>query len=765
MKVPRQTNINKLLRKASSSRDPSVLPALLQTHELTTSDLETPSSDGKNALHMACWMGCAENISLLLSLGCDINAISTGKHNYGKSPIFYAITRGREEVVRYLLNYESDVCNVRIVNNKGQSVYSLAYSHDFSGDILESIRKREAEGVSLMDGRDVAIAKDLQQWCDYSVSHSDGCIYGDLDLRFLSRPLTDEDVIKDDIVVNPTTKESRKGNFAKNNPSAADEPVITRKGASEKKRRQRKEQIKQLSTDQHLQLDQLWNAVSSSLQQNNSWDLFSSLLAIVQFWETLEVRLPWISDSATRLDFLIKFEAAKAELFCQIETIGEELTNMGIIRYDSLLFEATVFCGSGDRHAILVKRIISKTTDVASPQSNDQMQRHDSDALLNIHQERLDAAWTEIDAALIRKAPVEIYLSLIKPIILCDGRTGSNWMHDHSKRLHLMLESKSLHVTDDVVRKVLQLCEASSSRHASLLKRLLTRSTHNDFNESINSVPPATKSTASSKKNSSELPNRYKSFIKCLQSHENCSSGDLPSWNVLMNPYLPSKVDNQHLSLPNPPVFIDSSAELSRLEAKLHNVAAGSIQSGNTEEMNVQFNQLIAFDSEFYTADNGETEVATIQFSVLENGVPSAWVVDLLPRDGEYHLMACNVLHWLFLESNSHIIGFAPRHDLHLLSLYTGEDLAAASVWDVQLLAAHIMSNDGDAVKKNILASMPGLKLCSSYSLKGSSWSLSKEEQCSDWKQRPLSVTQLEYAGLDAGVLFVLLSELVRRRV
>jgi hypothetical protein len=279
MKIPQQNtiNINKLLRKASSSRDPSALPKLLSTQaqEMSTTDIETPSSDGKNALHMACWMGCMDNISLLLSLGCDVNAISIGKHNYGKSPIFYAITRGRDDVVRYLLNYtdtNGSRINVKIVNNKGQSVYSLACSHDFSADILECIRNRELD--------------DLYTWADYSATHSDGCIYGDLDLRFLSRSLTVEDLVKDGVVVNPTTKESRRGNFAKNNPSVADDSVKTVKKNTSVSIKEHK---RMLSAEQRLHLEQHWNAVAKALQQKSSWDLFSSLLAIVQCWEGFNV--------------------------------------------------------------------------------------------------------------------------------------------------------------------------------------------------------------------------------------------------------------------------------------------------------------------------------------------------------------------------------------------------------------------------------------------------------------------------------------------
>jgi hypothetical protein len=175
----------------------------------------------------------------------------------------------------------------------------------------------------------------------------------------------------------------------------------------------------------------------------------------------------------------------------------------------------------------------------------------------------------------------------------------------------------------------------------------------------------------------------------------------------------------------------------------------------------------VAFDSEFYTTNDGGTELATIQFSVIENGVPSAWVVDLLPRDGDYYAMTCDVLRWLFVESGSHILGFAPRHDMHLLASYLGEDLSSSTstIWDMQLLTALKIAEDSSDNDKKKMTSLPGLKSCCSYYLEPNlpTWALSKEEQCWDWKRRPLSASQLEYAGLDAAVLLVLLSELVKR--
>ena len=100
-----------------------------------------------------------------------------------------------------------------------------------------------------------------------------------------------------------------------------------------------------------------------------------------------------------------------------------------------------------------------------------------------------------------------------------------------------------------------------------------------------------------------------------------------------------------------------------------------------------------------------------------------------------------------------------------MISSYVGEEISLCSpkLFDLQLIAAHKMAKDaGNGCN---MSSLPGLKSCCSYFLGGSntqSWELSKVEQCSDWSHRPLTSNQLEYAGLDAAVLLVLLAEIVR---
>lgn len=147
---------------------------------------------GKSPLHLAAWRGSLEVVEALLSLGCDIDQVSTGRHNYGKSAIFYALTRCRDEVVMKLLERG---CKTKIVNNKGQSVLSLALSHCAE----ETIRAIE-EYESAEDG----------EWLNFRDTHSDGLRYGDLDSRFY--PLAAAEPGR-----GVSTRESRRRNFSRLN--------------------------------------------------------------------------------------------------------------------------------------------------------------------------------------------------------------------------------------------------------------------------------------------------------------------------------------------------------------------------------------------------------------------------------------------------------------------------------------------------------------------------------------------------------------------
>ena len=131
--------------------------------------LDIPSINGKkSALQLACWRGDSRMVKELLKRGSNINAYSKSSGNYGKTAIFYALTRCRDDVVLMLL--ESGA-NVKIVNNKGQSPLSLSITHCNKGTI-EAIENAE-------------LSQKHYEWINFQKTHSDGMKYGDLDTRFI----------------------------------------------------------------------------------------------------------------------------------------------------------------------------------------------------------------------------------------------------------------------------------------------------------------------------------------------------------------------------------------------------------------------------------------------------------------------------------------------------------------------------------------------------------------------------------------------------
>lgn len=197
------------VRQAAGSQSLERLQKAAQGWSAQDLDALGSMGNGKSALHMAAWKGCFENVQFLVEdVGCDINAYSTSTFSYGKTAIFFALTQSRVEVVEYLLQ-RPDIF-VAIVNNKGQSIRSLAASHDMPDDSVMTRICALEQRVSLQD------------WWNFRATHSDGLEYGDLDPRFLDRPLRDSDILSEH-AVNLTSRTSRRGGFARRNPKIASE--------------------------------------------------------------------------------------------------------------------------------------------------------------------------------------------------------------------------------------------------------------------------------------------------------------------------------------------------------------------------------------------------------------------------------------------------------------------------------------------------------------------------------------------------------------
>lgn len=201
------------LRRAAGSTDPSSLSHLLDRLHLDARSLDAHTDEsGRSPLHHACWRGSLTNVQALLDLGCDLDAWSTGAHSYGKTPIFYAVTRCRDEVVQLLI---ARGARLRILNNKGQSVLSLASTH-LSPRVVASLEAAEAaEGelperlVARLDALPPEERPAVREagWLDFHATHDDGQVYGDLDPRFT---VAGPDDVVSRLAVNPTTREGRR---------------------------------------------------------------------------------------------------------------------------------------------------------------------------------------------------------------------------------------------------------------------------------------------------------------------------------------------------------------------------------------------------------------------------------------------------------------------------------------------------------------------------------------------------------------------------
>jgi ankyrin repeat protein len=145
----------------------------------------------KNALHICAWRGDFETVVRLIEISNEhcphldvVNTISKGPGNYGKTPIFFALTQCREDVVKYLVQEAG--ADLLIVNNKGQTPCSIASSH-VSDETCRLLYETEAKQLAALDS---AGKPGDELFVNHRAGiHSDHKLYGDLDPRFP----TDED--------------------------------------------------------------------------------------------------------------------------------------------------------------------------------------------------------------------------------------------------------------------------------------------------------------------------------------------------------------------------------------------------------------------------------------------------------------------------------------------------------------------------------------------------------------------------------------------
>mmetsp|Transcript_34846 Transcript_34846/g.80569 ORF Transcript_34846/g.80569 Transcript_34846/m.80569 type:complete len:292 (-) Transcript_34846:45-920(-) len=195
------------------------------------------------------------------------------------------------------------------------------------------------------------------------------------------------------------------------------------------------------------------------------------------------------------------------------------------------------------------------------------------------------------------------------------------------------------------------------------------------------------------------------------------------------------------LTLPQSPIFVNSPDRFVEMQAVLNDTS------------------VLAIDAEWFDGGSGGANLSTLQVAAVlrQDARIATYILDLLDcRD--YHARAAA---WIrhFLENPSLLVlGFAAHHDVSRLDEFcrTAADagpLRPRAVLDLQRLPCP----SGKEPRGS--GSLPGLAARVS---RFSRARLCKDEQRSDWGRRPLTEAQLEYAGIDAAVLLVLLAEHLR---
>jgi hypothetical protein len=651
----RQENIRKAIM-AAGGKCMETLRGMVTDNNWTAVELDDVATSGsyKGAIHMAAWRGSLANVEYLLDLGCDINLISLRQYSYGKTPLHFALTQNRDDIVQLLLKRGA---NCKIVNNYGQSALSLASPSRVSSETRALIQQAETDNNGI-----------VPDWINYRATHSDGLEYGDLDPRFLDRPVRPTDVVEE-FVVNPTTKETRKGGFARLNEQKKSRKDSSTAAASlRSKRKDRKCRHVPLTVEEKEKREECWETIQQVLananhnstgEDDDGGDLVSQsyptaitgvgrnvdavvqpLATIVQIRDRQKMR--WIQEEAERLE----------------QTLQEA---------DS---DSDYFCSDGS---------------------------HIPDAWVRCLQEREDV--TPRQVSLVRRLLAMALNKSQKNALDEDGDDDED-----ADTSHDTTSGAASNVRRTVPQELLLRAQNAVT---GLPKELLQRSVSSLVNEST----------------------------------------------------------SEHLlALPRTPLWVDTVGDV----RKLYNVLV-------EREKQEQF--VIGVDTEWHDDENGSPRVATLQVAIPSERSTDksidAWVLDMMPtsqEESEYHSEMIQLVLWIFQQSESVVLGFSFGHDIPKINAYLHRHhtnrqytpISMEKIVDMQIVAAYYATQRTRPTK----STMPGLKsTCSRYLAISAddgdcnvTYALEKKEQCSDWSQRPLRSSQLEYAGLDAGVLLVLLN-------
>jgi ankyrin repeat protein len=723
------------IRNAASRADPSLLSDLL---DLPGSDVESLSRAGRSALMLASWRGCVENVKILIQRGADVDYYTKKSGNYGKTPIFYAITRCRDDVVCTLI---AAGARLTIVNNKGQTPMSLAASH-LQPATIELMKRVERQ--QLLE----AMAKGLPLWMNYRDSHSDGIAYGDLDVRFL-----DEDNMA-----------GRAGRYPAVDPEHLNLSGGVCVNATDQTNRGREKRVDLIAEDQTFSSDNWW---PRALGQHSFVE--KTVGAAVLPWVER-----WASEEKQRLEDaknIPMITLSTEEAICRpLKAILEEdiLPHLSDVSPPLDVLANTVAL------ELLLRVIRTKKSSVPSRECYDKMESEFTEGFaflfqqfpqhslmllaLSLSPERIEKqfeAYLEEDAKACRKSNtserygrrivkatekgavkvIQMALSSnTRPLLLFPWSSAENSIALRvvewgiaSYRCQLSKQEAGAAAFPG------QWWESAPEFVGCYARQLITESTSSAKGKSD-------KAFRDPKVSSTTPPNVAIDEWLCLSSelHGAVSKARATAeWAAVTTFYKEQRSENwseySYIKGRLPPSRIHWVSSSDDVQSVRRSLEASLDSDCGKENM-----LLIGIDTEWGDDKPG---CSVIQIGSLND----AWVVDC----AEAFLEVSGLLEWIFVDERFVKVGYSFHNDWPQLEmLFPGLQERASTVYDLQPVLSNEMAVHGYV--KNPGASMVGLSSAVKFMF---GKPMDKTQQCSDWNQRPLSSEQIEYAAFDAVIL------------